>query len=175
MDLTYLPLLRGDLIILCSDGLSGQVKREEIAEVARATPDLAQLCAKLIDLANERGGPDNITAVAARFEGETLPEPAGEDNAGYQVYPLSEVDTTTEPVPLYRKPASDADRREPPVPWWVVAGSLWPSGWDSTSSSARLSRQEAGEGPVHNPVGKSRRSDRRPESALRPGRAPPAV
>ena len=125
VDLTYLPLRRGDLIILCSDGLSGQVKREEIAEVARATPDLAQLCAKLIDLANERGGPDNITAVAARFEGETLPEPAGEDNAGYQVYPLSEVDTTTEPVPVYTgSPPPTPIGEKPPVPWWVVAGSL---------------------------------------------------
>ncbi|HEU5154400.1 MAG TPA: Stp1/IreP family PP2C-type Ser/Thr phosphatase, partial [Gemmatimonadales bacterium] len=83
VDLTYLPLRRNDLIVLCSDGLSGQVKKEEIGEVARATTDLAQLCAKLIDLANERGGPDNITAVAVRFDGDALPEPAGEDNAGY--------------------------------------------------------------------------------------------
>ncbi len=177
VDLTYLPLRRGDLIILCSDGLSGQVKKEEIAEVARATSDLAQLCAKLIDLANERGGPDNITAVAVRFEGEALPEPAGEDNAGYQVYPLSEVDTTTEPVPVYTgSPPPTADRRE-------AAGSLVGGGGQSRGPRAgtllpllaRLGRQEAGEGPVHNPVGKSGRSDRRPESALHPGRAPPAV
>lgn len=125
VDLTYLPLRRGDLIILCSDGLSGQVKKEEIAEVARSTSDLAQLCAKLIDLANERGGPDNITAVAVRFEGEALPEPAGEDNAGYQVYPLSEVDTTTEPVPVYTgSPPPTPIGGKPAVPWWVVAGSL---------------------------------------------------
>ena len=32
------------------------------------------LCSALIDLANARGGPDNITVVAARFEGEGLPE-----------------------------------------------------------------------------------------------------
>ena len=125
VDLTYLPLRRGDLIILCSDGLSGQVKKEEIAEVARATSDLAQLCAKLIDMANERGGPDNITAVAVRFDGEALPEPVGEDNAGYQVYPLLEVDTTTEPVPVYTgSPPPTPIGEKPPVPWWVVAGSL---------------------------------------------------
>jgi protein phosphatase len=125
VDLTYLPLRRNDLIILCSDGLSGQVKKEEIADVARATQDLAQLCAKLIDLANERGGPDNITAVAVRFDGDALPEPAGEDNAGYQVYPLSEVDTTTEPVPVYTgSPPPTPIGETPPVPWWVVAGSL---------------------------------------------------
>jgi PPM family protein phosphatase len=125
VDLTYLPLRKNDLVILCSDGLSGQVKKEEIADVARATTDLAQLCAKLIDLANERGGPDNITAVAVRFDGDALPEPVGEDNAGYQVYPLSEVDTTTEPVPVYTgSPPPTPLGEKPPVPWWVVAGSL---------------------------------------------------
>ena len=40
--------------------------------------DLPALCSALIDLANERGGPDNITVVAARFEGEGLPEPGPE-------------------------------------------------------------------------------------------------
>ena len=38
-------------------------------------PSSLALCAALIDLANDRGGPDNITVVAAHFEGEGLPEP----------------------------------------------------------------------------------------------------
>ena len=100
VDLTYQPLCRGDLLVLCSDGLSGQVKKEEIAEMSVAVPDLAVLCSRLIDLANERGGPDNITVVVARFEGEGLPpDTAGE--VGHQVYPLNEGDSTTEPVPVY--------------------------------------------------------------------------
>jgi len=65
VDLTYQPLSRGDVLVLCSDGLSGQVKKEEIAEQLARTPDLSQLCSALIDLANQRGGPDNITVVAA--------------------------------------------------------------------------------------------------------------
>ena len=89
VDLTYEELRRGDLLILCSDGLSGQVKREEFAEHAERLTDLDQLCSALIDLANSRGGPDNITVVAARFEGAGLKEPeATAQEPGYHVYAL---------------------------------------------------------------------------------------
>jgi serine/threonine protein phosphatase PrpC len=109
VDLTYQELRQGDVLVLCSDGLSGQVKREEIASVLNSTPDLVEACARLIEAANERGGPDNITAVAARFGGSGLPEPDGVAEVGHQVYPLSEAETTTEPVPIY-------DGSPPPVP-----------------------------------------------------------
>ena len=121
VDLTYQQLRRGDLIILCSDGLSGQVKREEIGDVANATSDLSELCSRLIDTANARGGPDNITAVAARFTGEALPLPDGHEDAGYQVYPLSEGETTTEPVPVYTGSPPPVPIGPPqPVRWWLV-------------------------------------------------------
>jgi serine/threonine protein phosphatase PrpC len=92
VDLTHQVLRRGDTLILCSDGLSGSVKREEFAQVAAEQKDLPSLCSKLIDLANERGGPDNITVVAARFEGDGLPEPTESEGVGYRVYNLSEVE-----------------------------------------------------------------------------------
>jgi protein phosphatase len=74
VDLTSQQVMRGDVLILCSDGLSGQVRAHEIAEVVATEPDLMEVCKKLIDMANEAGGPDNITVVAARFEGEGLVE-----------------------------------------------------------------------------------------------------
>jgi hypothetical protein len=40
----------------------------------------------LIDLANARGGPDNITVIIARFEGEGLAEAGGGDGVGYRSY-----------------------------------------------------------------------------------------
>jgi protein phosphatase len=86
VDLTHQSIRRGDILILCSDGLSGLVRREEFASLARKHPDPPALCAALIDLANERGGPDNITVVTARFDGEGLMEPDGADGVGYQTY-----------------------------------------------------------------------------------------
>ncbi|HEU5040967.1 MAG TPA: PP2C family serine/threonine-protein phosphatase, partial [Gemmatimonadales bacterium] len=110
VDLTHQTLRRGDTLIICSDGLSGLVRREEFGRMVVEHGDLAQLCSALIDLANERGGPDNITVVAARFEGEALPEPDETEGVGYQVYELPEpepepppeptpVEATPEPVP----------------------------------------------------------------------------
>jgi protein phosphatase len=67
-------LNRGDVLVVCSDGLTGLVRKTEIAAVVTSDNNLAQVCETLIALANERGGPDNITVVAARFYGEGLPE-----------------------------------------------------------------------------------------------------
>ena len=70
-DLAELTSSPGDLFILCSDGLTGLVHDEEIAEAASAGTDLDAICAQLVDLANERGGEDNITIVLVRYEKET--------------------------------------------------------------------------------------------------------
>lgn len=78
VDLTSQQVMRGDVLILCSDGLSGQVRAHEIAQVVQQEQDLVDVCRRLIDLANEAGGPDNITVVAARFEGDGLPASGGE-------------------------------------------------------------------------------------------------
>ncbi|MEO6066820.1 MAG: protein phosphatase 2C domain-containing protein [Gemmatimonadales bacterium] len=117
VDLTRQPLRRGDLLVLCSDGLSGQVKKEEIGELAAKHPDLTAFCGALIDLANERGGPDNITAIAVRFDGEGLEPPDGQTAVGHQVYPLDEHESTTEPVPVYKgSPAPEPIAARKPQP-----------------------------------------------------------
>jgi serine/threonine protein phosphatase PrpC len=97
VDLTYQSIRRGDTLILCSDGLSGLVRREEFATLARQYPDPPALCSALIDLANARGGPDNITVVTALFEGEGLPEPDGAEGVGYQTYQLPQASGSGEP------------------------------------------------------------------------------
>ena len=101
VDLSHQVLRRGDTLLICSDGLSGLVKREEFADMVATHADLPSLCTSLIDLANERGGPDNITVVAARFDGEGLPEPDGAEDVGYHVYQVpggDPEDTLAEPV-----------------------------------------------------------------------------
>ena len=102
VDLTHQEIRRGDAVLLCSDGLSGLVKKEEIARVVTETADLPAACTTLIDLANERGGPDNITVIIARFDGDGLPDPTGEETVGHEVYPLLDTESTTEPVPVYK-------------------------------------------------------------------------
>ncbi len=97
VDLTSQQVKRGDVLILCSDGLSGQVRGNEIAEVVSHEPDLVQVCKKLIDLANEAGGPDNITVVAARFEGPGLVE-SGAEEAVHRVFRSSQEGRATIPL-----------------------------------------------------------------------------
>lgn len=83
VELTWQLLARGDLLVLCSDGLSNLVKRDEIAALAAGHADLAVLGHELITLANARGGPDNITVVLARMEGEALPAPEAHAEPAY--------------------------------------------------------------------------------------------
>lgn len=61
------PLHDGDTLVVCSDGLYGQMSDGEIASIAEGE-SLEDACRDLIALANERGGPDNITVVLARFQ-----------------------------------------------------------------------------------------------------------
>jgi protein phosphatase len=97
VDLTHQPVRRGDVLVLCSDGLSGQVRADEIARVVSGEKDLAAACNRLIELANESGGPDNITVVVARFEGEGLESPVETDDVGHRTFPLS---TDSGPTPV---------------------------------------------------------------------------
>src|SRR6516225_3912390 len=60
------PFHDGDVYVLCSDGLSGPVSDNEIGAVASVLPP-AEACRFLIDLANLRGGPDNITVMILRI------------------------------------------------------------------------------------------------------------
>jgi serine/threonine protein phosphatase PrpC len=78
------PLLPGDTFLLCSDGLSGLVSDAEMGAIVSSLP-LREACQLLVDLANLRGGPDNITVVLVRLPGESPPShneiPAGVKNA----------------------------------------------------------------------------------------------
>jgi protein phosphatase len=62
-----IPLVEGDAIVLCTDGLSGVVDDEEIESAVRQRAP-ADACRFLVETARERGGPDNITVLVARVE-----------------------------------------------------------------------------------------------------------
>jgi len=67
-DLAELTLASGDLFVLCSDGLTNHVEDHEIAKLAGEATDLDAGCAALIELANRRGGEDNITVALAQWD-----------------------------------------------------------------------------------------------------------
>ena len=73
-----IQLRRGDILLLCSDGLSGKLRSEDIQNIVASNPDLTTACDELIAEANNRGGEDNITVVLVRFLGDDLEEPKGD-------------------------------------------------------------------------------------------------
>lgn len=71
----------GDIVLLCSDGLSNKVRGEEMIEIASPSWTLKEVCEALTSLANNRGGEDNITVVAARVTGGQLERSRGGFNS----------------------------------------------------------------------------------------------
>ncbi|MCC6904076.1 MAG: hypothetical protein IT377_34230 [Polyangiaceae bacterium] len=57
----------GDTMLLCTDGLSGPVTDEKICDIVVNAPDLPSATNRLIEAANENGGPDNISCILARW------------------------------------------------------------------------------------------------------------
>jgi protein phosphatase len=91
----------GDVFLLCSDGLSGPVSDEELGAILQCMEpeDAAET---LVDLANLRGGPDNISVIIARVGGDALPK-------------LPPVDNSQEKPPV-------PQRRAQTAPLWIAAG-----------------------------------------------------
>ena len=72
MDMEEITVSEGDRLVLCSDGLSELISDDEILSEVRSNrrPDLA--CNELVNLANQRGGNDNITVIVVHLRGENL-------------------------------------------------------------------------------------------------------
>ena len=73
---TY-PARAGDVVLLCSDGLTAMIDEAQIADVLRAETDLERASERLIHEANDAGGRDNITVVLFRMEDTDAPPVAG--------------------------------------------------------------------------------------------------
>ena len=68
VDITMESPLPGDIYLLCSDGLSRMLTDPEIEQTLKSTRDLEASTSKLIEMANARGGRDNITTIVVRVE-----------------------------------------------------------------------------------------------------------
>ncbi len=69
VDSLEITLVPGDRLLLCSDGLSSVIGEERIRELLAGSEDLDRACRLLIDEANAKGGPDNITVVVVEMTG----------------------------------------------------------------------------------------------------------
>src|SRR6266576_838770 len=90
-----IQLRQGDMLLLCSDGLSGKLRNEDIRQIVADAPDLGAACDALVAEANNRGGEDNITVVLARFTGDELHDP-NDDRITVELPPLEEDRTLDE-------------------------------------------------------------------------------
>jgi len=92
-----IQLRDGDMLLLCSDGLSGKLRNEDIRQIVADSGDLSSACSALVAEANNRGGEDNITVVLARFTGDDLRDP-NNDRITVELPPLEEDRTLDETV-----------------------------------------------------------------------------
>ena len=68
VDIAPLDLRAGDYLILCSDGLSGVVPPDKLAEILKPSRPLTDTCRALVEAANAAGGPDNITVAMLKVD-----------------------------------------------------------------------------------------------------------
>jgi serine/threonine protein phosphatase PrpC len=114
--MTQVDLCAGDVLLLCSDGLSNKVSSDEMRDaVVRCGTDLVASCRQLIELANARGGEDNITALIAHFDGTSLQSAAEARSITGSLHEITSNDLLRiggAQLDFYHDPASD----EPPAP-----------------------------------------------------------
>lgn len=67
-DVSESPLMAGDLVLLCTDGLNTMVPDETIAKILSEAKDLGKACQALVEAANAGGGEDNVTVLLLRRE-----------------------------------------------------------------------------------------------------------
>ena len=77
VDTLEIQLAPGDRLILCSDGLSSVIPDEQILATLADSKGLKEACKRLVEAANGRGGPDNITVVVVAVSGEGAVRKAG--------------------------------------------------------------------------------------------------
>ncbi|MBW2263523.1 MAG: serine/threonine-protein phosphatase [Deltaproteobacteria bacterium] len=111
---TFVDLRKGDVLLLCSDGLHGMVGDDVIAYTILHGESLEAACKELIDQANRYGGHDNITAILARFTGDDLPEADGE-RILYQTQTVDELEDEAAPEDGAAAASWDADDDFPEV------------------------------------------------------------
>jgi serine/threonine protein phosphatase PrpC len=180
---TY-PVRAGDVLLLCSDGLTSMINEQQIASILASAPSLERTAQLLIAAANEAGGRDNITVILFRLEevagGAPSDQAAGGAPSdqptvvGIESPYLSEEDspaarhgspgarsgTALAPEARASTPAAAASPRGTP------AGAAPPVAAPSRRSRARLARRQVRPGPGARATSARRRRWVKPAVAL---------
>jgi serine/threonine protein phosphatase PrpC len=105
-------LYKDDLLLVCTDGLSNKITSEEMSKTVSESESLNMACRRLVEMANERGGEDNITVIAARFDGEALHSAAQSNSITGSFKVLSGSGSDTDISELGRQFAASAESRQ---------------------------------------------------------------
>lgn len=108
-----LELREGDTFVLCSDGLSGKVSESEMRDIVESSTDFPEAATRMIAIANERGGEDNITVVLARVSGSGVPAAEPTDGITRTLQSIQDVDLLERSQPPASKPAPAAPAPAP--------------------------------------------------------------
>src|SRR4051812_32073 len=122
VDRQTLPLRDGDVILLCSDGLTSMIGEDDVARVLASDGSLPEIGERLIDEANAAGGRDNITVVLFRIEdvgGAGTASREQDTTAGHNAPSTADVRAavaTAEAAPPPRAPRPRPAAAAPPPP-----------------------------------------------------------
>jgi len=133
--LSHVDLCRGDVVLVSSDGLHGPVTDDEMKAVLLAEADPKKACETLIGKALEREGPDNITVVVARFDGESLPPPEPNPVLGFAAFDPGVDPDDPEPVKDTPLPISEKTTEEFPIPAEASSPGAMPTNMVSATAS----------------------------------------
>ncbi|HEX5542309.1 MAG TPA: BofC C-terminal domain-containing protein [Micromonospora sp.] len=159
----------GDRYLICSDGLSGVVSAETIAQTMREYPDPQQCVERLVQLALRGGGPDNITVIVADatdqdiVEAEPIVGGAAARDRGMATsaddsMPAARASALAPPRPASPEPPAAAHDDDAEVPRrhpvrtaimlvilaGLLAGGVW-AGWDYTQRQYYVGATEDGQ------------------------------
>jgi serine/threonine protein phosphatase PrpC len=134
------PVRAGDVLLLCSDGLTSMINEEQISEVLASATTLEEAAARLIGEANEAGGRDNITVVLFRVEEVGRDAAVDEPTQVGLAVPRSSTSTATATAPA-PAPGAVAAGARPPAAQRVRVPLARRQGKPSRSSGASAARR----------------------------------
>jgi serine/threonine protein phosphatase PrpC len=140
--LSHVDLCRGDVVLVSSDGLHGPVTDDEMRDILLADPDPKKACETLIAKALEREGPDNISVVVARFDGEALPPPEPNPVLGFAAFDPGVDPDDPEPVRVAPPMAPEKPTEEFPIPPDVSSPGAMPTNLVSPTASTPSASHE---------------------------------